>query len=221
MFEEKAFIIQIPDILLFVMLVWKNLEDLQLATTGVVGGGGCWWPCLFQVLTLTFSGKKIRTEKLWEHASQIWHVPLKKNIHVFGQSALKMLMPQFEKMMFKRIGIHPLQRESYPSVDPMPPSLQGQASATSWQFQHVMFAQSVSKGSIDWSIPTGCGVEFCVSKCHSLRQLDFFGNPWLLPVSKLWRAPGFNGGDCSINCTGESFFTDFLVSCGKEWVRLT
>lgn len=39
MFEEKAFIIQIPDILLFVMLVWKNLEDLQLATTGVVGGG--------------------------------------------------------------------------------------------------------------------------------------------------------------------------------------
>lgn len=38
MFEEKAFIIQIPDILLFVMLVWKNLEDLQLATTGVVGG---------------------------------------------------------------------------------------------------------------------------------------------------------------------------------------
>lgn len=65
MFEEKAFIIQIPDILLFVMLVWKNLEDLQLATTGVVGG--CWWPSLFQVLTLTFSEKENQNRKSFEN----------------------------------------------------------------------------------------------------------------------------------------------------------
>ena len=113
MFEEKAFIIQIPDILL--CWYWKNLEDMQLATTGVGGGG-----VLVALPISSFNSYLLRKKNQNRKAlgtcfTNLTFSPQKKNIHIFRQSALKMLMPQFEKKMFKRIGIHPLQLESYPS----------------------------------------------------------------------------------------------------------
>ena len=133
---------------------WKNLEDLQLATTGVVGR--CWWPSLFQVLSLP---KKIRTEKALRTCfTNLTFFPKKKNIHIFRQSALKMLMPQFEKKMFKRIGIHPLQLESYPSVDPHTFSpMSGVSNVMAVPTCHLC---TIDFEGVHGSIPTGCGWNF-------------------------------------------------------------
>ena len=66
--------------------IWK-ICNLQL----LGWWGGCWWPSLFQALSLP---KKIRTEKALRTCfTNLTFSPQKKNnIHIFRQSALKMLI---------------------------------------------------------------------------------------------------------------------------------
>lgn len=198
------------------MLVWKNLEDLQLATTGVVGG---------VLVALPFSSfnsyllrkRKSEQKKLWEHASQNWHFPLKKRTSIsLDNLPSKCWCHSLKKKMFKRIGIHPLQLESYPLSGSQCHLLsdvrrcQQRHGSSNMSSLHNRFW----RGQFGQSPPDVGGI-----LCEQMSQLKTTRLFWKSVTAssfETWESPWFFRRKLQFHCTGR--FADFLVSCGKEWV---